>query len=264
MKSEEAVLLEVRGSLARLTLNRPQSFNAMNASLLGRLLDCVETVASDDSIRVLVVQGAGPAFCAGGDLKAGIAEDILGAGSSQSQSRALRTYARVISVLRRMPAVSISAIKGACAGAGLSLACATDLRFSDRNATFHTAFLNVGFSGDFGGTWLLQRIIGAGRARDLYLRARSFDPEFAFSIGLITQVCDNVDEDVDSVAQRLLLQPQSALRLMKQNLVDAESLDLDQMLEIEAERMVACASTQETAEAVEAFLTGKKVGLGAR
>lgn len=256
--SEDAVLLEVHGALARLTLNRPQSFNAMNASLLGSLLDCVEAVASDASIRVLVLQGAGRAFCAGGDLKAGIAEDILGVGSAKSQSRALQTYARVISLLRHMPAVSISAIRGACAGAGLSLACATDLRFSDRNATFHTAFLPVGFSGDFGGTWLLQRIIGAGRTRDLYLRARPFDSELALSIGLVAQVCDNVDEEVEMVARQLLAQPSSALRLMKQNLIDAESLSLDQLLEIEAERMVACAATQETAEAVETFLAGRR------
>ena len=251
---EPLVLVEVDGALATVRLNRPEALNAMTAELLEDLLAALEVLADDGSVRVVVLTGAGRAFCAGGDLRAGVGGAVAGPPPLAAQERRLRTFMRAAQLLRAMPAVTIAAVNGACAGAGLSLALAADLRVAATTARFSTAFLTVGLSGDFGGTWLLPRVVGGGRARDLYLRPRPVDATEAFAVGLVTEVAEDALARAHEVAAELLAQPPLALLAVKQNLNDADDLGFGAALDREAARHTACAATSDAAEATAAFL----------
>ena len=214
----------------------------------------MEAIADDDSVRVVVISGAGRAFCAGGDLREGVGGGVGGPPPITSQTRRLRTYMRTVQLIRSMPAVTIAAVHGACAGAGLSIACAADLRICQSDSKFNTAFLAAGLSGDFGGTWLLPRIVGGGRARELYFNPTSFGADKALAIGLVSEICDDVKLRAEEIGTELLGRAPLALRRMKQNLNDAEEFGLSALLDSEAERHTYCAASQDAEEATAAFL----------
>jgi 2-(1,2-epoxy-1,2-dihydrophenyl)acetyl-CoA isomerase len=176
----DTVLYDVEGGIATITLNRPERLNAMDADLLHGALEAMETAAGDDEAKVVIFTGAGRGFCAGGDLTA---RNTLGEGGTDSRIGMLEHLQRSALLLREMPKVTIAAVNGAAAGAGLAWACAADLRYAAESAKFTTAYLNAGLSGDFGGTWTLPRIIGAARARELYLLADRFDAAEADALG---------------------------------------------------------------------------------
>lgn len=251
---EEQVLLETDGPVAHLQFNQPDSLNALTSSLLDEMLCALESVAADDAVRVLIVSGAGRAFCAGGNLRAGVGGAVGGAPPLPSQVRRLRTYMRAVQLLRSMPAITIAAVHGACAGAGLSIACATDLRLCQTDSKFITAFLTAGLSGDFGGTWLLPRIVGGGRARDLYFNPAPLGAERALEIGLVSEVCLDVLARATELGAELAGRAPLALRRIKENLNDAEELSFAALLDREAERHSWCAATDDAKEATEAFL----------
>jgi 2-(1,2-epoxy-1,2-dihydrophenyl)acetyl-CoA isomerase len=253
----DQVLVDVVGPLATVSLNRPEALNAMTAELLEQLLTALEELA-DGRVRVVVLTGAGRAFCAGGDLRAGVGGAVAGPPPVASQERRLRTFMRISQLLREMPAATVAAVNGACAGAGMSLALACDLRVAARAARFTTAFLGVGLSGDFGGTWLLPRVVGGGRARDLYLRPRPLDAAEALAVGLVSEVADDVLARAHEVAAELLAQPPLALAAVKQNLNDADRVGFEAALDREAARHTACAATQDAAEATTAFLEHRR------
>ncbi|MGH7819702.1 MAG: enoyl-CoA hydratase/isomerase family protein, partial [Candidatus Binatia bacterium] len=137
----ETVLYDVQDQIATITLNRPDRLNTMNRALLDEALEAIEAVASDDGVRVVILTGAGRGFCAGGDLSAA---DALAGGPLESDIGRLRGYMRTSELLHEMPKVTIAAINGACAGAGLAWACAADLRYAAASAVFNTAFLTAG------------------------------------------------------------------------------------------------------------------------
>ena len=164
----DSCLLERHGAVAQVLLNRPKRLNALTRVMLEALLGHLEALAKNPEILVVVLSGVGRGFCAGGDLASGL-EDIVGPGSETEQSDVLRRLTQVSELLYSMPQITIAAVNGPCAGAGLSLACACDLRLAGASAIFTTGFLAVGLSGDFGGSWTLSRIVGPARTRWLYL-----------------------------------------------------------------------------------------------
>jgi 2-(1,2-epoxy-1,2-dihydrophenyl)acetyl-CoA isomerase len=252
--AKRLVEVEVSGARATIRLNRPDVLNTMTADLLTELLEAVESLAADTSVRVVVLTGAGRAFCAGGDLRAGVGGAVAGPPPLAAQERRLRTFMRVVQLLHDSPAIVLAAINGACAGAGLSLALAADLRICSPWARFSTAFLAAGLSGDFGGTWLLTRVVGAGLARELYLRSAIVDAERALAVGLVSEVCDDVLGRAHELAAELLGRAPLALRAVKQNLNDAETETFATLLDREAARHTACVATDDAAEATAAFL----------
>jgi 2-(1,2-epoxy-1,2-dihydrophenyl)acetyl-CoA isomerase len=251
----DLVLYQQEGAVATITLNRPDRLNAMNADLLQAALSTLETAAADDAIRVVIFTGAGRAFCAGGDLAAGL-EGINGPPPLTSQVGRLRRFMRTSELLRTMPKVTIAAINGACAGAGLAWACACDLRYASSSAVFNTAFLTAAVSGDFGGTWTLPRIVGGAKARELYLLSERFDAQEAFRIGLVGGVLppDELLPHIRRVGERIASFAPLALRRVKDNLNDAEQLSFQEHLEAEATRHAFCCATRDAAEAAEAFV----------
>jgi len=255
----DTVLYDVDGAIATVTLNRPDRMNTMNADLLDSALDSLQRAADDDRVRVVIMTGNGRAFCAGGDLEAMAAGDVPGVDGSQAvQARIamLRNAMRTSQLLHDMPKVTIAAINGACAGAGLAWACAADLRYCAESAVFNTAFMTAGLSGDFGGTWTLSRIVGPARARELYLLAEKFRAAEAERIGLVSRAVPDGElmGEVRRVAERVAGFAPLTMRAIKANLNDAQTVGFAEMLDREADRHIRCGLTDDAREAATAFL----------
>ena len=254
------VLYQTDGPIATVTLNRPDRLNAMNRELITAAVEVFEKAASDPSVRVLILTGAGKGFCAGGDL-AGFAGGEFKQPQPLAQRVAeLRRSMRTSQILRESDMVTIAAINGACAGAGFSWALACDLRYAAASAKFSSAFLNAGLSGDFGGTYNLTRILGTAKARELYLLAERFDATEAERIGLVSRTLPDAElmNHVHGVARKLADSAPIALREIKRNLNDALRLSFSEALDREAERHSFCGTTEDNTEAAKAFLEKRK------
>src|SRR5215813_11707911 len=182
-------LLEaVADGVATLTLNRPEKLNAMSTAMLEALLEALPRLADDQGVGVVVLTGAGRGFCAGGDVRA-MAEGREFAGDTlEEKASALRSQMEVSRWLHEMPKPTIAMIRGPAAGAGLSLATACDLRIASTTAIFTTAFVKVGFSGDFGITYFLTRLVGTAKARELMFLSDKIEATEALRIGLVSRV----------------------------------------------------------------------------
>jgi 2-(1,2-epoxy-1,2-dihydrophenyl)acetyl-CoA isomerase len=209
----------------------------------------LRVLADDRSVRVVVLTGAGRGFCSGGDVTS-----MTGGGSGEPVD--LRSIMEVSELLHGMPAITVAAVNGPCAGAGLSFACACDLRYAAHSAVFVTAFLRVGSSGDHGSAWVLTRAVGPAKARELLLLGDRVDAEEALRIGLVSAVLDDdvLLPHVNAVAARMAAMPPTAARLMKQNLDDAVTLPLGEYLDAETERFAECSGSDEAIAAAKAFL----------
>jgi 2-(1,2-epoxy-1,2-dihydrophenyl)acetyl-CoA isomerase len=253
------VLYEQDGRVATITLNRPERMNTMGDDLPERALEALQRAADDSDVWAVVLTGAGRAFCAGGDLGAmaeGTTARERATPSPQGRVEQLRRMMRSSQLLHTMPKVTIAAINGACAGAGLAWACACDLRYAAAGAKFNVAFRNAGLSGDFGGTWTLPRIVGPAKARELYLLSPRFDAAEAERIGLVSKVLPDEElmTHVRSVADDVVSAPPIAVRQMKANLNDALRVSFTELLDREAERHIAATRTEDHKEAARAFL----------
>ena len=262
------VLFDKRPSgVAVLTLNRPDSLNAMGGELMPLLAQYLNECASDSRVRCVVLTGAGRAFCAGGDVKGMAArKDILG-GNGDMPTSISTLIARSVEGLRQsqrdtshklhtMPKVTIAMVNGHAVGAGLSLALACDIRIASDRAKFGTAFRNVGFSGDFGGSYYLTKIAGAEKARYLYYTGEIVEADRALSLGIVSKVVshDNLEEETMKVAEHIAAGPTLAYARMKENLNRAETADLLTALDAEALNMVLSGQTKDHLEAARAFV----------
>lgn len=253
----KTLLYDVDDGICTITLNRPESLNALNGVMLTELPLACEAAAADDDVRVVILTGAGRLFCAGGDLKDTGRGDIR----NLEQSIYSLTYQERTSILlHQMPKPTIAAINGGAAGAGCSITLACDLRYMSTSAYLYTAFLKVGFSGDFGGTWLLPRLVGMGRAREMYLLPDRVSAEQAQSLGLANGIYDP-DELVPSVrqiAEQLRDSHPGAVAQIKNNLNDAFSIPLSEAVRREADRMRRVGESEDSIEARRAFVEKRR------
>ena len=261
------VLFEKRpDGVALITLNRPDSLNAMGGQLMPLLAAHLAECASDESVRCVVLTGAGRAFCAGGDVK-GMAtgrDALLGADDERSRAanfargvETLRDSQRRTSyVLHTMPKPTIAMVNGHAVGADLSLALACDLRVASDQAKLGTVFRNVGFSGDFGGSYFLPRLVGMERARQLYFTGEILIAEEALKIGMVSRVVphDKLEEETMALALQLASGPTLAYARMKENLNRSASSDLLTVLDQEALNMRLSATTNDHRDAATAFV----------
>jgi 2-(1,2-epoxy-1,2-dihydrophenyl)acetyl-CoA isomerase len=243
----DTVRFEVSGPVATITLNRPDRLNAMTEELIGGVLARLEQASADDAIQAVVLTGAGRGFCAGGDL--GAMGEFAGPRTEEASRAELRRLHRTTELLHEMPKVTIAAVNGPCAGAGLSWACACDLRIAAESAVFRTAFLSAGVTGDFGGTWSLTRLVGAGRARHLFFLNEKLSAASAAAIGLVGEVVPDgaLMGRVADIASGLAQAPPHVVAGIKQNLNDAQELGLHAMLNAEADRQVRAALSHPSA-----------------
>jgi 2-(1,2-epoxy-1,2-dihydrophenyl)acetyl-CoA isomerase len=251
------VLLEkFDDGVAVLTINRPEARNALNADVVGALHEALPRLARAPEVGCVVVTGAGGAFSAGGDVK-GMAARNAGAEeiSLEQAISNLRHSMETSAWLHEMPKPTIAMIPGACAGAGFALALACDLRYAAQEAKMTTAFANVGFSGDFGGSYFLSKIIGTARARELYYIPRIFTGRDAKEMGIVSDSFPAAELEIKTmeVAKKLANGPKVAFRYMKRNFNAAEFLPMRECFELEAAHHSRCGKTEDHKNAARAF-----------
>ncbi len=245
MSGEPTVLSAREGEIATITINRPERRNGVTVEVCFAIYEAVREVAASDA-RVLVLRGAGTDFCVGADI--GGAEPEPGSGPPTLESLGLIHHAATL--LHTMPQVTIAAIDGGCAGAGLGYATACDMRFATPEARFSTAFLNVGVSGDMGLAWSLSRIVGGARARELMFFPEKLDGAKALELGLVTRLFerDVLQAETLALAHQLCERDAFALRMMKANFVSAEAVSISEFIDIETARNVHCSNRPDFAQ----------------
>jgi 2-(1,2-epoxy-1,2-dihydrophenyl)acetyl-CoA isomerase len=253
-RNAEPELLEIEDNgVLTLVLNRPDNLNALNSSLMRLLNEAVARAAHNPEVACVILTGAGRAFCAGGDMKASKAareqaaakpaEDAAKSSAKTSfQARAewLRRSTEAARLLHEMAKPTIAMINGACAGAGLSLAGACDIRIAGESAMLTSVFARAGLSGDYGGSWFWTRILGTAKARELYMLCERIDARQALAAGMVTAVHedDELAVQVMAMARRFADGPRAAYGYMKRNLNTAETGTLDSLLDLEATHML--------------------------
>jgi 2-(1,2-epoxy-1,2-dihydrophenyl)acetyl-CoA isomerase len=251
----EKELIETQtDGVATLTLNRPDRLNALSTPIMEGLLEALPRLAADASVGAVVLTGAGRAFCSGGDVKS-----MAEGGSKRSLEEAvkhLRGRMEISRLLHEMAKPTIAMVNGPAAGAGLSLALACDLRIASTSARFVTAFARVGFSGDFGGSYFLSKLVGTGKARELYFTSEPLDAQQALALGIANRVVaeGQLDAATMALARSLAHGPRIAIRYMKQNFNAAEDGNLAELLDLEAQRMIETSRTKDHQEAAKAFV----------
>jgi len=245
----DEVLTSRDGGVLTITLNRPDVYNAFNRALHAGLASALDA-AADPSVRCVVITGAGKGFCAGQDLK----EFSSMPGSIEDELE--ETYHPNIRRLRRLEKPVLAAVNGACAGAGLSLAVACDVRLASEGASFVPGFVGIGLVPDSGGTWFLHRLLGFARAFEWMSTNRRLGADDALAWGLVSEVLP-VDGFADAVAERAARwaeQPTRAVGLTKRLFDHAYDASLESQLALEAELQQVATGTADFAEGVAAFL----------
>lgn len=257
------LLAHVDGHVGVITFNRPDRRNALSSAMYEGFGRALPDLADDPAVRVVMVTGAGGAFCAGGDVK-GMNEAHRSdgarsgsAGGLDDRIDQLRRWQNMVSLaLHRFPKPVVAAVPGAAAGAGFSIALAADIRLAAERAIFVTAFANVGAPGDFGGSWFLTHLVGTAKARELYFTSPRLSSAEALSLGIVNQVLP--DDGFDTAAldwcRNLAARAPIAARLMKENLNRAITCDLATALDAEAANMARGMTTDDHKEAAAAFV----------
>ena len=257
--------IEKSGPIATVTLNRPESRNA-----IATLQDCQDLVAAlaqandDPEITVLILTGAGPAFCSGGDLKS--LRDRTGIGPSQTGGAAeTRTNYRrgvhsVIRALADTELATIAAINGAAIGLGLDIAAICDMRVCAAGAKLASSFLKVGIIPGDGGAWILTNLLGPARAAELVLTGDTIDAQEALRLGLVNKVTADgeVMNAARALADRVAVNPPRATRMAKRLLRESRHSRLEDMLELSAAFQALAHETSDHKEAVDALLSKRK------
>ncbi|MGH6776913.1 MAG: enoyl-CoA hydratase [Bradyrhizobium sp.] len=259
----DELLCVIRDRVAVITLNRPEARNALSDNLTPALRSMIRRCAEDSQVDALLITGAGNAFCAGGNVKGmGAHRDRKKLEMSHDEKVAdLQERQRLLTgalVAVRKP--TVAALPGPAVGAGLAIAMACDIRLAARSAFVSTGYLRVALSGDYGITWLLTRLVGTARARELMFTSERIDAARCEAIGLVNRVVpdDRLQDEAFALAKSFAEGPALALRTMKDNLDDALVLDYAAARDREAERLVRLTTTADHREAVQAFIDKRK------
>ncbi len=259
----DELLCVIRDRVAIVTLNRPEVRNALSDRLTPALRSMIKTCGENPDVGALLITGAGKAFCAGGNVKGmGAHRDKKKLEMSHEEKVAdLQERQRLLTgalVAVRKP--TIAALPGPAVGAGLALAMACDIRIAAASAFVSTGYLRVALSGDYGIAWLLTRLVGTARARELMFTSEKVDAARCEAIGLVNRVVpdEHLQEEAFALARAMAEGPTLALRAMKDNLDDALELDFASARDREAERLVRLTTTSDHREAVQAFIDKRK------
>jgi enoyl-CoA hydratase/carnithine racemase len=249
----EHILVSEANGIATITLNRPDKLNAFIGHMRRDLAEALEHAGSDRAIRVVIVTGAGRAFCAGGDI-AYMAE-LMERRDSDEFERILGAGRRVISAIRMMTKPVIAAVNGPAAGAGFNLSLACDLRIASNNATFSQSFVKVGLHPDWGGTYFLPRLVSPNKACELFFLGDSIDAAEALRLNIVNQVVaqEELEAATLQLAEHLCAAPPIALAAAKQAIYVSGESDLDEMMRYETEAQLRCFESEDGHEGVRAF-----------
>jgi enoyl-CoA hydratase/carnithine racemase len=250
----DGLLVARADGVVTLTIDRPERKNAVTGDMWRGLVEIFDDIANRSDDRVLVITGAGDAFCSGADLTAAASGDApSGAGASVA---AMRVVGRAALRLHELPVPTIAAVNGVAAGAGCNLALGCDLIVASERARFTEIFAKRGLAIDFGGSWLLPRLVGLHRAKELALLAEIIDAAEAARIGLVNRVVahDELGAEVATLANRLAAMPPLQLAVIKRQLNDGLSHTMAEAVEAENLAQALMFSSRDTAEAMLAFV----------
>lgn len=252
--SYETLQIRKDGAVDWVTLNRPDSLNALNRQMVDDLLDYTQSLYWDKAVRVVVLQGAGRGFCAGLDLK----ERDNSPRSPTNGLTSQRRISEIVMRMRRCPQPFISLVHGAACGGGFALALASDIRIAGQSARMNAAFIRIGLSAcDIGVSYFLPRLVGVSVASELMLTGRFINAERALRVGLVSDVVadDKLAEAAQVYLKDMLTTSPLGLRMTKECLnmsVDAGSLEA--AIAMEDRNQILCAQTQDFPEGIRAFL----------
>jgi enoyl-CoA hydratase/carnithine racemase len=248
----ETISCENQNEIAILTLNRPESLNAMTSRMGEEFAECVDCLKNDHSARTLIIRGQGRSFCSGGDIKD--AFPMYGAPMAEAQQNAIDFYNRFLSV-RSLDIPTIAMIHGHTSGAGLCLAMACDMRIASTDTKLSMSFIKVGLCPGMGGSYLMPQLIGTAKAMEMCMLGDSIDAQQALQIGLVNHVIDpgQLMEFSLAFAGRIAKNPAVPVRLIKKAIYQGLNKDIDAALAFEAFAQVACFSTGNVQEAINAF-----------
>lgn len=248
------VVLEVKHEgVAILVMNRPDRLNALNTELATALNDAIGRIAADESIRVVILTGAGRAFCAGGDL--GSIGKGRASGAAKDLEPLLRAGMQVVVRMRTMPQPVIAAVNGAAAGAGMNIALAADIRIAAEEASFGQNFAKVGLFPDYGGMYFLPQLVGPAKAAELFYTGDMIDAKAALDLGIVNQVVPaaQLEAEVKTLAQKIAQGPPLPIRAVKKTLFASEQKALVEALGNEVREQMRCFLSEDCAEGIRAF-----------
>jgi 2-(1,2-epoxy-1,2-dihydrophenyl)acetyl-CoA isomerase len=250
----EHILVSAANGITTVTLNRPEKLNSFIGHMRRDLAEALEHAGSDRGIRVVIITGAGRAFCAGGDVA--FMADLMQRHDSEEFARILGAGRRVILAIRQMTKPVIAAVNGPASGAGANLAFACDLRVASTAATFSQSFLKVGLHPDWGGTFFLPRLVTPNKACELFFLGDSIDAAEAERLNIVNRVVAPAELEAATLelAERLRAAPPLALAAAKQAVYASEAADLEEMLRYETEAQLRCFDSDDGHEGVRAFL----------
>ncbi len=255
MEKESPILCNKRGSIGQLILNRPKAFNSFNREMALSFQKEFKSLADNDEIRVISIEGSGKAFCAGQDLK-----EVTGDQNPGFQTILDEHFNPVIKIITSTLKPVVACVNGVAAGAGANLALACDYVLAKESMSFIQAFVNIGLVPDSGGSYIIPRKIGMARAKALLMLGDKLTAKKAEEIGLIAQVCKDGDfeNEVEKILQRFAVMPTYAIGLIKDMLNQSVTNNLEQQLELEKKYQIQAAHSEDYTEGVNAFLEKRK------
>jgi 2-(1,2-epoxy-1,2-dihydrophenyl)acetyl-CoA isomerase len=254
MPAYEHILVSETEGVVTITLNRPDKLNAFIGHMRRDLAEALEHAGSDRTVRVVVITGAGRAFCAGGDVS--FMAELMERHDSEEFARILGAGKRVITAIRNMTKPVVAAVNGPASGAGCNLAFACDFRVASTNASFTQSFLRVGLHPDWGGTYFLPRLVTPNVACEMFLLGRTIDAAEAMRLNIVNQVVspEELEAATQQLAEELKAAPPIAVAAAKQAIYMSEKADLEEMLRYETEAQLRCFASEDGHEGVRAFL----------
>jgi 2-(1,2-epoxy-1,2-dihydrophenyl)acetyl-CoA isomerase len=248
------LVLETRsGAVVTLTMNRPDRLNALDIGLAQALRDALQHAGNDPAVRAIVVTGAGRAFCAGGDLA------VLREARQRNAAPELRGLVEagneIVLAIAQMAKPVLASVNGPAAGAGMNVALACDLRIASDRASFGQNFAKIGLFPDFGGTYLLPRLVGPARAAEMFFLGDMIDAAQAVEMGVVNRVVphDDLVRETSILAAKLAAAPPLAVRAVKQTLFGSSLDELRAALDNEVRRQVECFNSEDCSEGLTAF-----------
>jgi 2-(1,2-epoxy-1,2-dihydrophenyl)acetyl-CoA isomerase len=251
---EQFIKVQTRERILTITLDRADKLNAFAGHMRRDLGETLERAASDDDVRVVVITGAGRAFCAGGDVAA--MDEMMGREDADEFARMLGAGRRVVTTIREMVKPVIASINGTAAGAGFNLALACDLRIAAASAKFSQSFVKIGLHPDWGGTYFLPRIVPSNIACEMFFFGEAIDARRALALNLVNRVVpDNeLAAETAHLAARLRDAPPESIAAAKHAVYLSHHAELGEMLQYETEAQLRCFHTTEARERVRAFV----------
>jgi enoyl-CoA hydratase/carnithine racemase len=253
MTSFEQILVQVDGAIGTITLNRPQKLNAFTVEMVRELSDALAMLARAEAVRVIVLNGAGRAFCAGADVH--LLQDLISQ-QDEARGRALVDGMRLVAhAIREAPQPVLGSVHGVAAGGGANLVLACDLRIAADTAQIGQVFMKVGLHPDWGGAYFLPRLVGASKALELFIGAALIGAAEAERLGLVNRVVPEADlaDATRAWARQIAAAPPLAVRRAKRAVYLSERATLDEMLDYELDAQLECFRSADGKEGIAAF-----------